>query len=135
MQNSIYHDSNSIELGRVSLEQPLTMQRSRPGLIGLCIRPHANYKFSAYPGPEIVQPGTWVRIEHLPLHFHVTSESRRFRELRIKTEDFTEYDGLLIPRDLRDFLKDKEIREYLVRNTESVFYTGRKADQTTPCWN
>lgn len=92
-----------------------------------------DYSFIVYPGPKVVDRG---RAEHLPLHFHVRyTHGKHLREVRIKTEDFDEYDGIFIPRTLAKFLKDKDVRAYFTRNTKSVFETGKMEDAERPNFN
>jgi len=83
------------------------------------------YRFIAYPGPAVVDGG---RAEHEPLHFHAKSNQGRYHELRIRTSDFEEMDSYPIPKKLRMIFGIEELRVSLVRNTKSVYETGRLAE-------
>ena len=84
-----------------------------------------NYAFVAYPGPDVVTAGS--RAEHLPLHFHV--KGKQGRELRILTENFQEYDGYPIPRELRVYFREETAAQFLRENTKSIFETGKPKEQ------
>jgi hypothetical protein len=99
----------------------------------LMVADYREYDFIALPGPDVVDKG---RAEHEPLHFHVRVHGNyNPREVRIRISDFEEYDGIFIPRTLRRFLKDKDVRSYLARNTASVYKTGKPADKQRPNFN
>ena len=122
--------------GIVMANRDLSMGISIPrkschsGLLPWTMMHYRTYTFIAYPGPEMVDRG---RAEHLPLHFHVKYAERSGQgEIRIRTEDFREYEGLEIPKAVRDIIKNPKVRAYLIDNTKSIFETGKKAETKKP---
>lgn len=99
---------------------PRCRRASRSGIIQMTLVKHSSYSLIAYPGPAVVMSG---RAEHKPLQFHVKTNGGT--ELRIKLEDFEEYDGLLIPKPLVRYFKESGVKDVLRTNTVSVFETGR----------
>lgn len=121
------HDVQGVNILERTLYEPRTLRSScssssrSSGMMTFCVANHKDYSIIAYPGPAIVMDG---RAEHLPLHFHVKCKQGG-QELRIRTEDLQELKGKKIPRDLRKFLEQKEVREYLAINTENIYKTGK----------
>lgn len=120
------HEIEGIGLLEQTIYEPPTLRGSSSssrssGMMTFCVVNHKDYSIIAYPGPAIVIDG---RAEHLPLHFHVKCKQGG-QELRIRTEDLQELKGKKIPRDLRKFLEQKEVREYLAINTENIYKTGK----------
>ena len=89
---------------------------------------YRSYSLEAYAGPNIVVAQNGSRPEHLPLHFHVKSPDIE-GEIRILVHNFKEYDGKPVPRQLRDLFEIPDLRAYLATNTESVYRTGRLAEE------
>jgi hypothetical protein len=124
------HDVPEISILEQTLYEPQTMgscsSSSRSsGMMTYTMCREKNYSFVAYPGPDVVMAGS--RAEHLPLHFHV--KGKQGRELRILTEDFSEYDGYPIPRELRVYFREETVAQFLRDNTKSVFETGKPKEQ------
>lgn len=121
-----YNEIEGMGLLEKTIYEPLTGRSSSgssrsSGMMSFCVANHKDYTIIAYPGPEIVMSG---RAEHLPLHFHIKCKQNK-QELRVKAEDLQDLDGKKIPKDLRNFLERKEVREYLTINTESIYKTGK----------
>ena len=77
-----------------------------------------NYRFYAYPGPEVSKDG---RVEHRPYHIHIYSP--KIRNLRVNLENLETMDKeKTIPRNLRKYLKEN--KEELLEKTKSVFHKG-----------
>jgi hypothetical protein len=76
------------------------------------------YALVAHPGLAVVMQG---RAEHRPLHFYV--KTKKGPELRIRLEDFGEYDGLFISKSFVKYFKKPGVKEILITNTVSVFET------------
>jgi len=80
---------------------------------------NTNYRFYAYPGPDVVKDG---RIEHLPYHVHIYSP--KIRNLRVDLENLETMDNEKpIPRNLKRYLKEN--KEELLEKTKDIFHTGK----------
>jgi len=129
------HDVPGVSLASAEIQEPLNLSsRLVSNIATICIKKYHSYNFQAYPGLQALMMARGVRAEHLPLHFHVKVKDSS-QELRIRTEDFREYEGLFIPSDLGELFTRPDVRDYLTRNTKSVFLTGRLVDQNQPNWN
>ncbi len=126
------HECQGISILEKTLYEPQTSSSSCSsssrisGMMAFTIGRARSYSFVAYPGPDVVAAGS--RAEHLPLHFHVKCKQKG-RELRIVTDDFSEYDGQPIPRELRVYFREEGVAKSLRDNTQSIYKTGKPIEQ------
>lgn len=88
--------------------------------VGIPLEELKKYRFSAYPGPEVIKKG---RVEHLPLHVHV--QEKGGKKYRINLDTLEDIDGASLPSDLRKLLKKKYVVDYLRRSASDVYQKGR----------